>query len=1255
MLYSQNEWIEFTTSEPKGPVIDLLSSDNSSVEADIEVCGMFKMDTIVNSQLYNRIKIPGYSSSTSIGEPEIPIVTLMIAIPECSDITFNIDVTDQLTLNDYYIYPVPDYIEDSLSYPIESFVKDTIRYETNEFYPLISGEISSKGYLRAQKYAEVSLYPVQFNPVLHQLIINVKYAISLEFINPTTAVNVNTGIFNNIASHIMINYVSSGISAIINDRPGYSGNVEWITMNSPNDANAIVADYLIITDEEFFNPHNPDLLLLANHRANYNGFDVAIINVENIKGLNFEYTDPLYIDEQKIRSCIRRVWDGMHAAHTYDNHLGYVLLIGDTHKEINDHMSTSYDHIVNYGGDKYPSDYYFSCVTEDDDEYDRIGDLYIGRLCISNTENPISPYEKLHNIVAKTIYFESEASFTPWRNRIFFTNDCDLDDEYFNTKYYNWIDDHIPDQYDLGIVNCYQIGAIGPPTFDNIDMGGSIITYCGHGAPNGWDAIELENTYLMNNLSNNHKTPIAYSFACSTGKFDSNEEIDCMAEYLITYSEEKGFVGFLGAGRDWFTGWHVNIYDPPRHIWESIPYSIWHDYSFISGEALLEGELYIINSDDRFKYNYFGDPALNIFALGFEITVNTTLPPIVTISTDITVRSGVTLTIPPEGEIFFENNGKLIIQQGATLIISPNVVIHGINLQNKIELLGDLNTIGNNAILTAPISNKWSGIVVNNESNDYEFPGYTFERCPLTGLSNSIELAHCDFTDSYLRFTKGDVTITYSNFLNSDIQISNPNSQDRFINIQNCVLQENADSKSIIIEQYPLFVIDNNLIQFEKGSGIALFNAGSSVGFNHLISNNTIYFEGNQPGISYGIKNYHSYSIIYDNHIQGASYGLVSLDRSDLSLSGNQNANEEIETQQIINNRTNQVYTVPGSFPYEFEWNAIYNNSGNYPLVYYDVPVIPTYRFLDVNNNYWTDDFNPTEDLYPEQIYIYDEIWEPHWGSHKNINTAQELFYAAKQAIIDGDYAEAESNFRQIIENYSESQYLQASVKELLMLKRIYDQDFTGLKNYLDTVPTLQQDSATMNLTAHVANWCNIENEDYITAVNWFETQIDNPPSFEDSIFAIIDLGYTYLLMDSTDDRYSSFIGRYPEYKPTSHKVYEINREDLIDLLFKHSNNQQQNQTISENDTTIFSLIQNFPNPFKKSTDIIFSIPKAAWVSVKVYNMLGALVATPYNEYTGSGEHRVTFTPKNLTEGIYYCIIEVNRGQRDVKKMILLK
>ncbi len=66
-----------------------------------------------------------------------------------------------------------------------------------------------------------------------------------------------------------------------------------------------------------------------------------------------------------------------------------------------------------------------------------------------------------------------------------------------------------------------------------------------------------------------------------------------------------------------------------------------------------------------------------------------------------------------------------------------------------------------------------------------------------------------------------------------------------------------------------------------------------------------------------------------------------------------------------------------------------------------------------------------------------------------------------------------------------------------------------------------------------------------------------------------------------------------------------------------------------------FRLGQNFPNPFSGKTNITFEIPANTFVSLKVYNMLGAeVIELAGKEYT-AGIHSVEFDPKNLGKGVY--------------------
>jgi len=71
-----------------------------------------------------------------------------------------------------------------------------------------------------------------------------------------------------------------------------------------------------------------------------------------------------------------------------------------------------------------------------------------------------------------------------------------------------------------------------------------------------------------------------------------------------------------------------------------------------------------------------------------------------------------------------------------------------------------------------------------------------------------------------------------------------------------------------------------------------------------------------------------------------------------------------------------------------------------------------------------------------------------------------------------------------------------------------------------------------------------------------------------------------------------------------------------------------------------YSLSQNYPNPFNPSTTIGFSLPKASFVSLKVYSITGALVSTVINGQMAAGRHDVSFNASDLSSGVYvYKII----------------
>jgi hypothetical protein len=83
-----------------------------------------------------------------------------------------------------------------------------------------------------------------------------------------------------------------------------------------------------------------------------------------------------------------------------------------------------------------------------------------------------------------------------------------------------------------------------------------------------------------------------------------------------------------------------------------------------------------------------------------------------------------------------------------------------------------------------------------------------------------------------------------------------------------------------------------------------------------------------------------------------------------------------------------------------------------------------------------------------------------------------------------------------------------------------------------------------------------------------------------------------------------------------------------------------------------YTLEQNFPNPFCGKTNISFEIPNNAFVSLKVYNLLGTEIEELAGREYSSGKHSVEFDMKNLAKGIYIYTLKAGKFSGS-RKMII--
>ncbi|MEJ2306610.1 MAG: T9SS type A sorting domain-containing protein, partial [candidate division WOR-3 bacterium] len=68
-----------------------------------------------------------------------------------------------------------------------------------------------------------------------------------------------------------------------------------------------------------------------------------------------------------------------------------------------------------------------------------------------------------------------------------------------------------------------------------------------------------------------------------------------------------------------------------------------------------------------------------------------------------------------------------------------------------------------------------------------------------------------------------------------------------------------------------------------------------------------------------------------------------------------------------------------------------------------------------------------------------------------------------------------------------------------------------------------------------------------------------------------------------------------------------------------------------------------------------YTLSQKTSVDISFVNILGQKVASLDNGEKESGEHNISISTENLSQGIYYIVIETANGQKGITKAAVLK
>jgi tetratricopeptide (TPR) repeat protein len=676
-----------------------------------------------------------------------------------------------------------------------------------------------------------------------------------------------------------------------------------------------------------------------------------------------------------------------------------------------------------------------------------------------------------------------------------------------------------------------------------------------------------------------------------------------------------------------------------------------------------------------------------------DIDDNISLKGIVAITEDVSITNNSILTIQTGTKLYLINTSRLTVDGGSSIVIEDNVQIFGETATqfentpqeiagNRIIVNGSA-LVGNNVLFTALNNQSWDGLYLNGTGQSVLL-NVTFENCNLFSTNGSLLVRDSNLDQSLVScsgasmdFRNCNITgkMAFNNALEVILDhvtaIGNDNSQPtvKVSNTPSLTLKNNTAisglGEGLELNSCRDYSITNCNISNNTGNGISIYETNGM--YNYMISDCDI-----SHNIGAGIRFYNSIGNITSCSITENDYQGISAFRvSNLTIQKDPNTAAYYRDCYIANNGMQEISFVNSTNLFaDRAKNMIVDNSfalGTFDQYLVYCPNMDANRWVRLNFWGYRDNHSiaimpPENRFYPECTepmlnevgYYLSPVWDPGIPRSVDPDNDEIIFQTAIDAALDENASLAITLFKQLISEYPESKFSSASAKHLFAL----EEDKQALKNYYQTEPNLHYNGEIDKIIDYLTTHCNIKLGNYQEAISWFEDVISNPESELDSLMAVIDLGYVYMLMEGDDK--ASVTCRYPQLKPKTMSEYETNRESTLVNLFGNVENQA-GYTDSEYDqqAIVPVLESNFPNPFNPSTTISFLLPKDAICTLEVFNIRGQKVKTLINETRFAGNHSVVWNGlddngKPVSSGLYlYRLTTPNSSQTN--KMLLLK
>ena len=555
-----------------------VSHNRNGDEVSLSIPAIGLKSVTMNDHEYQTVSLPEgehlfAAELAEEGEPDIPVMTTMLAIPDQAGIQLNVSYSGYDSVENVDLAPVQPSPSDAAPNDPIPFTLDQATYSRDAFYPGDLATADDPVIMRDVRGVQISINPVQYNPVRKELRVYRDLAISVSYggepVNPKTT---------------RTPYLSEGFYPLYKSM---FANFDQMF----SEAEVKRGGYVIICKASIVD--SLKALAMWKHQK---GYTTRIVPTSEINSNGSPTAAQIFTYLQT-------------AYRTWEVPPEYVMIVGD--------KDGSYG-VVDYTYSGHASDQHYSQV----DGNDMLPDIFVARLSVDNmsqlriavskifkyekTPRMIDPQHWVRGLSVGYTYYQTARLTTLWARQLAMRH---------------------------GFIQVDTVYGTGPGDIVSLmNSGPGMIWYRGAGAPDTWDGgfgVAYGNSDL-NNMPCHQRLGICTPMTCGLGDFAYN---DCFGENWIRAGVNpdslKGGPGFFGVS-DHYT--HTKWNNPIMigYFWGLFAQNAYHfaaagvagklqDYRTFPTHRSGPVQLYFNT------YNAQGDPELEL-RTAIPILINVTYP-----------------------------------------------------------------------------------------------------------------------------------------------------------------------------------------------------------------------------------------------------------------------------------------------------------------------------------------------------------------------------------------------------------------------------------------------------------------------------------------------------------------------------------------------------------------------------------------------------------------------------------------------------